>query len=83
MKASFVFQKIAAKEGIRVEQPEVNARIYVLAQQYEMAADKFAKELEKRNGIQEIWGQLLNEKVIDFLQQNAKIEDVEAAEAKA
>jgi trigger factor len=83
VKASFVFQKIAAKEGIRVEQPEVNARIYVLAQQYEMAADKFAKELEKRNGIQEIWEQLLNEKVIDFLQQNAKIEDVEAAEAKA
>jgi trigger factor len=83
VKASFVFQKIAAKEGIRVEQPEVSARIYVLAQQYEMAADKFAKELEKRNGVQEIWEQLLNEKVIDFLQQNAKIEDVEAAEAKA
>jgi len=83
VKASFVFQKIAAKEGIRVEQPEVNARIYVLAQQYEMAADKFAKELEKRNGVQEIWEQLLNEKVIDFLQQNARIEDVEAAEAKA
>ncbi len=83
VKASFVFQKIAAREGIRVEQPEVSARIYVLAQQYQMAADKFAKELEKRNGVQEIWEQLLNEKVIDFLQQNAKIEDVEAAEAKA
>ncbi len=83
VKASFVFQKIAAKEGIRVAQEEVSARIYVLAQQYQMAADKFAKELEKRNGVQEIWEQLLNEKVIDFLQQNAKIEDVEAAEAKA
>ena len=83
VKASFVFQKIAAKEGIRVEQQEVSTRIYVLAQQYQMAPDKFAKELEKRNGVQEIWEQLLNEKVIDFLQQNAKIEDVEAAEAKA
>ena len=78
-----MFQKIAAKEGIRVTPEEANARVYVLAQQYQMAADKFAKELEKRNGIQEIWDQLLNEKVIDFLQQNAKIEDVEAAEAKA
>ena len=83
VKASFVFQKIAAKEGIRVEQQEVSTRIYVLAQQYQMAPDKFAKELEKRNGVQEIWEQLLNEKAIDFLQQNAKIEDVEAAEAKA
>jgi trigger factor len=83
VKASFVFQKIAAKEGIRVQPEEVNARIYALSQQYQMAADKFAKELEKRDGISEIWSQLLNEKVIDFLQQNARIEDVEAAEAKA
>ena len=83
VKASFVFQKIAEKEGVRVQPDEVNARIYALSQQYQMAPDKFAKELEKRNGIQEIWSQLLNEKVIDFLQQNAKIEDVEPAEAKA
>ncbi len=83
VKASFVFQKIADKEGIRVQPEEVNARIYTLSQQYQMAPDKFAKELEKRNGIQEIWQQLLSEKVIDFLQQNAKIEDVEATETKA
>src|ERR1043165_33497 len=83
VKASFVFQKIAEKEGIRVAPEEVNARIYAMAQQYQMAPDKFAKELEKRNGIQDIWSQLLNEKVIDFLQQNARIEDVEATETKA
>jgi trigger factor len=83
VKASFVFQKIAGKEGIRVQPEEVNARIYALSQQYQMAPDKFAKELEKRDGISEIWSQLLNEKVIDFLQQTAKIEDVEPAEAKA
>ncbi len=84
VKSSFVFSKIAGKEGIRVTPEEVNARIYTLAQQYQMAADKFAKELEKRNGINEIWTQLLNEKIIDFLQQNAKVEDVDpAAEAKA
>jgi trigger factor len=83
VKASFVFQKIAANEGIRVEPAEANARIYALSQQYQMAPDKFAKELEKRDGMSEIWSQLLNEKVIDFLQQNARIEDVEPAVAKA
>ena len=77
VKAQFVFQKISAKEGIRVAPEEVQARIFVLAKQYEMAPDKFAKELEKRDGLQEIWQQLLHEKVIDFLQQNAKIEEVE------
>ena len=83
VKASFVFQKIAEKEGIRVAPEELNARIYAMSQQYQMAPDKFAKELEKRNGLNEVWSQLLNEKVIDFLQQNAKIEDVEPSEAKA
>ena len=83
VKASFVFQKIATQEGIRVQPEEVNARIYALSQQYQMTPDKFAKELEKRDGISEIWSQLLNEKVIDFLQQNARIEDVETLEAKA
>ena len=77
VKAQFVFQKIAAKEGVRVAPEEVQARLFVLAKQYEMAPDKFAKELEKRDGLQEIWQQLLHEKVIDFLQQNAKIEEVE------
>jgi trigger factor len=77
VKAQFVFQKISAKEGIRVAPEEVQARLFVLAKQYEMAPDKFAKELEKRDGLQEIWQQLLHEKVIDFLQQNAKIEEVE------
>ena len=83
VKATFVFQKIAEKEGIRVAPEELNARIYAMSQQYKMAPDKFAKELEKRNGLNEVWSQLLNEKVIDFLQQNAKIEDVEPSEAKA
>jgi trigger factor len=82
VKAQFLFQKIAEKEGIRVAPEEAQARIYVLAKQYEMAPDKFVKELEKRDGMSEIWQQLLHEKVIDFLQQNAKIEDVEPAEAK-
>jgi len=77
VKANFVFQKIAEKEGIRVTPEEVNARIYAMAQQYQMPPDKFAKELEKANRVQELWGQVLNEKVIDLLQQNAKIEDVE------
>jgi trigger factor len=83
VKASFVFQRIATNEGIRVEPAEANARIYALSQQYQMAPEKFAKELEKRDGMSEIWSQLLNEKVIDFLQQNARIEDVEPAAAKA
>ena len=45
---------------------------------YRIPAEKFVKDLQKRNGLIEIYDQIMNEKVIDFLQQNAKIEDVPA-----
>lgn len=77
VKASFLFQKIAEKENIKVEQNEVLQRIQQLAATYQMPPDKFIKELQKRNGVPEIYEQLQSEKVIDFLVQNAKIEEVE------
>ena len=77
VKASFLFQKIAEKESIKVEQTEVLQRIQQLAANYQMSPDKFIKELQKRNGIPEIYEQLQNEKVIDLLVQNAAVEEVE------
>jgi len=63
---------------------ELNARIVTLAQGYQMAPEKFIKELEKRDGVGEIYHQLLSEKVVDFLQEHAKIEEVApAAESHA
>jgi trigger factor len=76
VKAAFLFQRIAEQEGIRVSPEEVNARIAALARSNDMPADKFFKELEKRNGVSEIIQQLLHERVIDFLAENARIEDV-------
>jgi trigger factor len=77
VKIHFLFQRIAERQGIRVSQEEMTTRIIGLATQYQMAPDKFVKELEKRNGVQEIHSQLIHEKVVDFLADNAKIEDVE------
>ncbi len=77
VKASFLFQKIADKEGVKVEQNEVLQRVQQLAANYQMPPDKFIKELQKRNGVPEIYEQIQSEKVIDFLVQNAKIEEVE------
>ena len=81
VKASFILQRVAEKEGIKVSREEINQRIYVLSQNYQMTPDKFVKELEKRDGVSEIYSQLVNEKVIDFLQQHSKIEDVAPAAA--
>ncbi|MEO7299662.1 MAG: trigger factor [Verrucomicrobiota bacterium] len=83
VKASFLFQKIAEKEAIKVEQNEVMQRVQQLAANYQMPPDKFVKELQKRNGVNEIYEQLQSEKVIDFLVQNAKVEEVEPEQKTA
>ena len=78
VKVAFLMRKIAEKEGIKVSQEEVAHRIQHLAAMYQIPADKFVKDLQKRNGVIEIYDQLANEKVLDFLQQHAKIEEVPA-----
>src|SRR5262249_48902147 len=78
VKVAFLMQKIAEKEDIKVSQQEIATRINHLAAAYQIPADKFLKDLQKRNGLIEIYDQVMNEKVLDFLQQNAQIEEVPA-----
>lgn len=81
VKVAFLLQKIAEKEDIKVSQEEIARRIQTMAAMYQIPPDKFAKDLQKRNGLIEIFDQIMNEKVIDLLQQSAKIEDVQPASA--
>jgi len=76
VKAAFLLQKIAAQENITATQEEVLQRIYQIAQASQTTPDKLIKDLQKRNGIPQIFDQIRNEKVVDFLQQHAKLEDV-------
>ena len=76
VKVAFLLQKIAEKEDIKVAQEEIAQRVQHLAGLYQIPADKFLKDLQKRNGLIDIYDQIMNERVIDFIQQNAKIEDV-------
>jgi trigger factor len=78
VKVQFLMQKIAEKEDIKVGQEEIAKRVHYLAGMYQMAPDKFLKDLQKRNGLIEVYDQIMNEKVIEFLEKNAKFEDVPA-----
>ena len=75
VKAHFVFQRVADKEGVRVEQIDVLRRLQELATQYKMPADKLYKDLQKNGRIDDIVHQLLAEKVVDLLVQFAHVED--------
>lgn len=76
VKLAFLVQKIAEKEGIKVSQEEVLRRIQAMASMYQIPPDKFIKDLQKRNGIVEIYDQLSSEKVLEFLEINATVETV-------
>lgn len=76
VKVAFLLRKIAEKEDIKVSQEEIAQRINQLATLYQIPAEKFLKDLQKRNGLIEIFDQIMNEKVLDLLQQNARVEEV-------
>ena len=75
VKVAFLLQKIAEKENIGVSQDEIARRVSYMATLYNIPAKQFAKDLEKRNGLLEIYDQLLNEKVVEFLQKEARVEE--------
>jgi trigger factor len=79
VKLSFLVQRIAAKENIQVSQEEIVRRVQSLATAYQIPVEKFIKDLQKRNGVNELYEQIAHEKVIQFLEQNARFEDVAAA----
>jgi trigger factor len=81
IKASFAFQRVAEKEGVRVEQGEIARRLQDMAAQYKMPVDKLVKELEKSGRLEGIYSQLLHEKVVDLLVQYARLEDADPAKA--
>jgi len=79
VKLAFLVQRIAEKEKIEVSQEEVLKRAQSLAMAYQIPLDKFIKDLQKRNGVAELYDQVAHEKVLAFLEQNARIEEVPAA----
>ena len=76
MKVAFLLQKIAEKEDIKVSQEEISTRVAHLAAMYQIPMEKFVKDLQKRNGLIDIYDQIMNEKVIELLQKEARIEEV-------
>ena len=79
VKLSFLVQRIAAKEGIQVSQDEVIHRVQALATAYQIPVEKFIKDLQKRNGVNEIYEQIAHEKVVRLLEQNAQFSEAAPA----
>jgi trigger factor len=81
VKLGFILNAVANKEGITVPDEALHSRIAIMAHEASMPADKYIKELQKNEGIYQVMEQLLHERVIDFLQEHAKIEDTPPAKS--
>jgi trigger factor len=80
VKLAFLLGRIAEKENIQANEKEVTQRILALSQQYQIRPEKLIKQLQERNGIVEIENQIIDSKVLDFLQLKANIEESPASE---
>jgi trigger factor len=76
VKASFVLGRIAAKEGIKADRDDVSRRVVMLAEHYQMKPEQMVKQLKERNGFTEIEEQIISAKVLDFLEEHARFEEI-------
>jgi trigger factor len=78
VKLAFLVQRIAEKEKISITQDDILRRAQMLASMYQIPLDKFIQDVQKRNGVQELYDQVAHEKVMELLENNAQIETVPA-----
>jgi trigger factor len=78
VKAIFILGRIAEAEKLTVTQQELAQQVYQMAATNQVPVEKFAKELQERDGYGEIQQQILSSKVLDFIHKAAQIEEVPA-----
>jgi trigger factor len=76
IKAAFVLGRVAEKEGIKADANEISQRVLALAGQYQIKPAQMVKQLQERNGFAEIQEQIISDKVLDFLEKVANVEEV-------
>jgi trigger factor len=79
VKLSFLVQKIAEKEKISVSQEDALTQARMIAATHQIPLEQLLKDLQKREAVGELYDQALHEKVLAFLESNAKIETMPAA----
>jgi len=86
LKTNFILQEIAHAEKIAVTDNEVTQRIAAMARQEKKSPKVLIKEMQRAGRISSLRNSILIGKAIDFLVDNAKVEEIEATateEAKA
>ncbi len=81
VKLAFIVSRIAEEEKLQVSQEEVLKQAQSMAAMYQIPLEQFIKDLQKRNGVNELYEQVLHEKVLEIVEKNASIETVPPAQS--
>ena len=75
LKIFFVLDRIAEKEKIFVTEEEVEGRIAAMAGGYNLSPQRMRAQIEQEGSLSDLRSGLRENKVVDFLLKNAKIEE--------
>lgn len=78
VKGDFVLKKIAEKEGIKLEDDDIEQGFKRIATQYNMPVSEVKKYFQNRDDLLPFMNELLSEKILKFLKNEAKIKEVPA-----
>ena len=73
VKANYILSKIAEKEGIKVTDQELSRQVAAMAAQQKVKPQKLAQQLKDNGTIYQVQEEILNAKVIDLLEEKAKV----------
>ena len=82
LKSDFLLQEIAHAEDIKVDPAELQQQVTAYAQQMNKPVKSFIRDLQRTGRLQGLQHQILLGKTIDFLLEQAKVENVPAEEPK-
>ena len=79
VKGDFLLKKVAEKEGLKLENEDIDKGFKRISEQYNMPVSEVKKYFSSRDDLLPFMAELLNEKILSFLLDAAKINTVPAA----
>jgi trigger factor len=76
LKITFLLSRIAEQEKIQITNDELSRQVLYLAAQRKVKPDKLAKDMQENGELRSLARQILNSKVLDFLELHAQVEEV-------
>ncbi len=83
VKGDFLLKKIAEVEEIKIADEDIQRGYQRIADQYRMTLDEVKKYFKRREEILPFMNELHNEKVLNFLREQAKYTEVASTEPSA